>query len=281
MNSLKIAFIISIFFSSTTWACSLWAVSASQTMFLAKNRDWAPNHEQKLKWVQPAKGYKFFGLEASGNEAPGFKMGINEKGLTIVSASLSSIPRKDRLIKNKHGLITEILSDYKSVDEVLEHKEIFKKARPMNYMLADGKKMASIEIALHEKISFDIKETGKLLHTNHILSPELAGDNKKIGPGSVTRYKRLEQLLSLLPNSTVPTMENMKKMSLDKTGGPDASLWRTGSTPKKTRTLSTWIVEYSQTASPTLFIHMANPGKAESEQTLNLDAKFWEKSPAL
>ena len=70
-------------------------------------------------------------------------------------------------------------------------------------------------------------------------------------------------------------------MSLDKTGGPDASLWRTGSTPKKTRTLSTWIVEYSQTASPTLFIHMANPGKAESEQTLNLDAKFWEKSPAL
>ncbi len=244
-------------------------------MFLAKNRDWVANHEQKLEWVQPTKGYKFFGLKALGNEAPGFKMGINEKGLTIVSASLSSIPRKDRLIKNKQGLINDILTNYSSVDEVLTHKDIFKKARPMNYMLADGKKMLNVEVGLNEKIVTEVKEQGQLIHTNHLISPELLSQNKKVGPGSVTRYQRLQELLSKLP---ALKMEEMKKISLDKNAGPDASLWRTGSTPKKTKTLSAWIVEYSQTASPTLYLRLANPGKAESEQTIKIDTDFWKKS---
>lgn len=243
-------------------------------MYLAKNRDWAPNHEQKVEWVQPAKGYKYFGLKALGNEAPGFKMGINEKGLTIVSASLSSIPRKERLIKNKHGLINEILTNYSSIDEVLAHKDIFKKARPMNYMLADGKKMLNVEVGLNEKIVTEVKEQGQLIHTNHLIASELLTQNKKVSPGSVTRYKRLEELLSKLPSLQ---MEEMKKISLDKNGGPDASLWRTGSTPKKTRTLSAWIVEYSQTASPTLYLHLANPEKPESEQTIKIDSEFWKK----
>lgn len=142
-------------------------------------------------------------------------------------------------------------------------------------MLADGKKMLNVEVGLNEKIVTEVKEQGQLIHTNHLMAPELLSQNKKIGSGSVTRYKRLEELLSKLPSLQ---MEEMKKISLDKNAGPDASLWRTGSTPKKTRTLSAWIVEYSQTASPTLYLHLANPGKPETEEIIKIDSEFWKKA---
>lgn len=52
-------------------------------------------HVQVLKMQRPTNGYAYFGLYAEGNDAPGIKEGINEKGLTVVTASAGTIPKPD------------------------------------------------------------------------------------------------------------------------------------------------------------------------------------------
>ena len=59
--------------SNQAAACTLWAVAgadASGGTLISKNRDWKPDHTQKLKLVRPKKGFDYFGLYAEGNDEP-------------------------------------------------------------------------------------------------------------------------------------------------------------------------------------------------------------------
>jgi len=47
------------------------------------------------------------------------------------------------------------------------------------------------------------------------------------------------------------------------TAGADYSIWRTGSAPRKTRTLATWLVSIPALGSPRLYLKTADPGEAE------------------
>ncbi|HOS76345.1 MAG TPA: carcinine hydrolase/isopenicillin-N N-acyltransferase family protein [Verrucomicrobiota bacterium] len=69
-------------------ACTLWGaagVDAGGGTIISKNRDWKPDHVQVLKMQRPTNGYAYFGLYAEGDDAPGIKEGINEKGLTVLA----------------------------------------------------------------------------------------------------------------------------------------------------------------------------------------------------
>jgi hypothetical protein len=72
------------------------------------------------------------------------------------------------------------------------------------------------------------------------------------------------------------TMEDFIKFSGDKNDGPDNSIWRTGSTPQKTRTLATWIVEIPKNDVPTLYVKCANPGEEEKTYEVKLEDKLWK-----
>ncbi len=259
------------------FACTLWAAAgadAGSGTLLSKNRDWAPDHTQVLKHDRSKSGYAYFGLYAEGNRDPGIKSGVNEKGLSIVSASASSIPKKLRAHQpGKRGVIREILSRYASVDELASDAErVFSGARANYYMISDRQKVLLAEVGLEGKFSFKVLEAGVLTHTNHYLDPKLNAFNFSIGQSSSTR---LAQINTLLAQTSRPfTLTQFAALSRDRNDGPDNSLWRNG----KQHTLSSWIVQSPATGPQKLRVLLANPGEAETLYEYTLDEAFWKKN---
>ena len=264
-------------FVFTLNACTLWGVvcdNAAGGTILSKNRDWKPDHTQVLKMNRSGKGYAYFGLYAVGGTEPGIKEGVNEKGLTVVTASASSIPQSKRDNQpGKHSVISKLLSGYSSCDEVLAKKdEIFSVTRAMFIMISDSTKILVVEVGLEGQYAIKTIETGSAVHTNHFLEEKLSVFNTKIGSSSATRLERITELLKTASPSH--TIESFSKISRDQHAGPDNSLWRTG---QNGATLSSWIIETPSHDRPKLKVVMANPGKPEETHTFVLDQKFWSE----
>jgi isopenicillin-N N-acyltransferase-like protein len=256
-------------------ACTLWGAAGAEAgggTLISKNRDWAPDHHQVLKKVRPKKGWAYFGLYAEGNGDPGLKAGVNEKGLTIVSAS-SNLPRSVRADQpDMHGVMIKILTDYDSVDALIANADhVFSRSRANFFLISDRSKVLTVEVGLHGKYALKLNDSGATAHTNHYLDPELASLNpQKIAASSRTRYQRIN---SLLGQSNAPhTLEQFSSLSRDHNDGPDNSLWRNG----KETTLASWIVATPAQGAPRLQVVVANPGEAETTQDIVLDAAFWK-----
>lgn len=258
-------------------ACTLWAAAGDDAdggTLISKNRDWKPDHHQVLKQVHPKKGYAYFGLYAEGNNDPGLKAGTNEKGLTIISAS-SNIPKKVRLSDpGKHGIMTNILTDYASVDAVMADADmLFGASRANFFMIADHSKILVAEVGLGGKYAIKVVNKGTATHTNHYIEPSLAGQfGDKAGKSSSTRYARINELLAQAPRPL--TTEQFATLSRDHHDGPDNSLWRDG----HEFTLASWIVRMPVSGAPHLRVVVANPGETESTQEFMLDDAFWKHS---
>lgn len=262
-------------------ACTLWGAvvtNAPGGTFLSKNREWKPDHAQELRLQRPEKGYAYFGLFAIGGTEPGIKAGVNEKGLTVVTASASCIPAaKKGSQPGKYGVISRLLSGCASCDEVLTKKDaIFSQARSMFVMISDREKILVAEIGLEGKYTVKAVDHGFAVHTNHFLEPELAAFNLAESAGSAVRLKRITQLLGA-PGQPC-TAEASVAFSRDRYDGPDNSLWRTGN-GKSTRTLASWIVETPAAGAPKLRVVLANPGRQEETHTFVLDQVFWRGQP--
>lgn len=261
----------------TLQACTLWGVvctNASGGTLICKNRDWKPDHTQVLKMNRSGKGYAYFGLYAVGGTEPGIKEGVNEKGLTVVTASASSIPQSQRDNQpGKHSVLSKLLSGYASCDEVLAKKdELFSVTRTMFIMISDRTKILVVEVGLEGKYAIKTVENGSAVHTNHFLEEKLAAFNTKMGTSSTTRLDRITELLKA--GSESHSIEAFSKISRDQHAGPDNSLWRTG---KNGSTLSSWIIETPARDAPKLRVVVANPGKPEEMHTFVLDQKFWNE----
>jgi isopenicillin-N N-acyltransferase like protein len=260
------------------YSCTLWGAAgesaSSKGTLIIKNRDWAPDHTQKLKIVTPKSGHRYFGLFAEGNNDSGIKAGINDKELAIISASASSIPRKVRKTQTDvSGIISKILSTYGSVDELLADKQMLSHGRAGFFIISDKIKIAVIEIGLEGTFAIKIRKSGTVSHTNHFLESSMLDQNQKIGKSSISRFDRISRLMS---ESNPPfTVDMFKKFSDDRLNGPDNSIWRTGSTSKSEKTLATWLVENPHAGSPVLYVRLANPGEEQKEFTFIIDEKFW------
>lgn len=266
-----------LLFPLPAWCCTLWAAAgpdASGGTLIAKNRDWKPDHHQLMKLVRPNQGLAYFGLYAEGNDDPGIKAGINEKGLTVISAS-SNIPKKLRAQQpGKHGVITPILSRYASVAALQNDADkIFSEARANFFMVADRSQILVAEVGLDGQHHIEVIDKGSISHTNHYLDAQLAATyNARIGDSSSTRLQRIQTLLAESPRPF--TVAQFITWSRDQHDGPDNSLWRTG----KEHTLASWIVETPANGVPRLHLVIANPGEAETTEDITLDAAFWQKA---
>jgi len=273
---LKILMSLLAVVSSHSSACTLWAVAGEEAgggTLVSKNRDWRPDHTQKLKLVRSKKGFDYFGLYAEGNNDPGMKAGINAMGLSVVSAATSISKSVLGSQPGKHRIMRRILESYASVDALgNEAEQVFSSARAGHFVIADGKKILVAEIGLKGMHRFQIIENGVMAHTNHYLDPELARMyNGMVGPSSVARLARITELLAEGERPFSST--RFAEISRDRRDGPDNSLWRSG----HTRTMASWIVASPTFGAPTLRVVIANPGKAETEQEFVLDEAFWKE----
>ena len=261
--------------AGTLRACTLWGAvvtHAAGGTIISKNRDWTPDHTQVLKLQRPDRGFAYFGLYAEGGSEPGIKAGVNDKGLTVITAAASCIPKGKRDNQpGKHGVISALLAGCANCDEVLAKRDaIFPKTRAMFIMISDRAKIVVAEVGLEGSYALQTVESGAVAHANHFLEQKLSAFNEKTGSSSTTRLARVTQLMAASP---IPcTTEAFAAISRDQHDGPDNSLWRTG---KNTRTLASWIVETPASGAPKLRVVLANPGRPEETQAFVLDAAFW------
>ena len=265
MNHILVNLLIAItlLLTAPVEACTLFAANGSVVddggTLLVKNRDWEPNQHQVIKFVPSKDGYSYFGLYAEGTAA-GMKAGINEKGLTVVSATAGSIPSKERKnMPNKAGSLTKLLKECASVEEALTRTDLF--LGPKILMLADKKSVATIEIGPEGKFSIDQKENDYICHANHYVAEDMLNFNKKIGQSSQKRYERICQLLD--DASSPFSLDVFLNFSNDRNDGPDNSIFRLGSNPANTRTMAVWAVKIPLDSSPEVYVRILNPNEDE------------------
>jgi len=265
-------------FTLPAYACTEWSAAGSWVegggSILAKNRDWVPDHNQTLKLVTPEQGYRYFGIFLEKSQIA-VKGGINECGLVVYNQAASSIPRKERdVMPYTKNLTHTILTQCKTVDDVIKIAPTF--LGPMMLTIGDKTKTAYIEIGPENKTAIQENSNGVLYHTNHYIQENMLENNKKSGESSTIRYERIQQLLE---RTNLPfTINDFITMSEDQNDGPDNSIWRIGSSPKKARTLATFIVQLPTSGSPLLYIKVANPGQAPQYYHLRADDIFSGKT---
>lgn len=241
-------------------ACTLWAaagdsVSGGGTL-LGKTYDWWPDHQLQLR-VLDRGGYRIVSLYAVGNDHPGTRAGVNEKGFIIVRASPPSyleVPENYKGVTN----VNTVLSRYAGVAEALAALEAGKWTMGPGFsVLADGKEVAAVEFGLDGAYAITSRtRSGTVHHTNHYLSPGLAALNKGVTRSSLQRYDRIGELLAA---KGTHDYADFRQYSADQT------LWRTGTTPKAVRTLAAWVVRQAPDGTAVLYLKLANPGKPVAE----------------
>ncbi|MDF2502112.1 MAG: peptidase acyl-coenzyme A:6-aminopenicillanic acid acyl-transferase [Anaerosporomusa subterranea] len=256
-------------------ACTLWAANGNTVegggSLIVKNRDWSPDHQQNVKLITPDHGYRYMGLFTPDGLHKGLKAGINEKGLVVVSATAGSIPAKERNgMKYTHALSVRLLKECSSVEEAIAKTNLF--VGPQILMIADRQKVATIEIGPEGNFYVMLKENGAIFHTNHYIAEAMLEFNRISAPSSQKRYSRIGELLN---SAAQPyDLDTFITFSKDQNDGADNSIFRTGSTPKKTRTMAVWAVSIPQSMSPELYVRILNPGEAERVLRINTEDVF-------
>lgn len=222
---------------ATALACTLWAAAGDSVggggTLLGKTYDWVPDHQLQLR-VLARGGYRVVSLYAVGNEHPGTRAGINEKGFVIVRASPPSyleVPENYKGVTN----VNKVLSRYAGVAEALAALEAGKwKMGPGFAVLADGKEIASVEVGLNGAyVIAGRTSSGVVYHTNHYLVPGFAAFYQGGSNSSRKRYGRIKELMAAKGSHAADDFRQY---------GADAVLWRTGTKPTTTRTLASWII---------------------------------------
>ena len=281
--SLLSFFICIIITTLPVGACTLWASTGKAVKdggtILAKNRDWGAKNVTLVKFRKKEGKLSYYGIfgEKKG-KSTGVKAGINEKGLAIASASVSTLPKKDRKYppgSKKLSMNKYILSNFGSVDEVLKNQQIFAQCSPTFYIIGDKNKIAEIEIAPGGKYSIKTRENGSFAHSNqYSQNSEFLKFNKRKNTSSASRLKRISALTG---EKNAPfSFEDYIKISKNTDDGADNSIWRTGSSPKKSRTLASFIVRIPKEGYPKIYMRIADYNKKIKEYHLDLDESFWE-----
>lgn len=264
-----------LFLTAYGFACTIWASAgdlvADGGVIVAKNRDNRSSLHSRLGLVFPAKGYRFLGILDV--EADGYVVAaVNEKGLVVVNASANSVQRSKRHVANE-DVMQKILESFDSVDSLSKEKEFFRKTHPAIYIIADSAKIMSVEVALRGQVTVTIKDSGTLAFTNHYTSESLSDANEKISRESLSRLKRINQLLDGLPKAH--TLDDFISLSRDRNAGAAGAVMRTSRKGSGIRTLATWIIRLEPGSAPTVYAQVFNEGKKPETFAAKLDRKFW------
>lgn len=255
-------------------ACTLFAANGTKFVagggtLVAKNRDWRPA-KQMARLVLPPSGNKYYGLFAGKN----YKFnaaGINDKGLMVAMSTAGSIPQKERLsykrFKSAEGLRTNeyLLRYYNSVEDVLKTKEPVWQ-EPVNFILADKKMVAYVEVGPQGKLAVKKVKNGTLYHTNHYIEQAMLPYNQKIGKSSAVRYERIKELMT--KQQSPFTLERFVEISQDKNAGANNSIYRVGSKPNSSQTLANFIVYIPPRGYPQLWLKYRQVPEDKGRETI-------------
>jgi hypothetical protein len=257
-------------------ACTLFAAIGHSVRgggaIIAKNRDRCPL-ASGLKVFVPQAGYRHLGLVSLNSPTEPAVAGINEKGLVVVDASPSSLPLQEEDY-SAIPLTQALLTRCASVDEVLAQKELFRTSYPVFEMVADRHQVALIEVAPGGQVAIQVRDQGTLSHTNHYLSSQLLWANQLAHDSSKVRLGRIKRLLDRQRGPV--DFADFLVFSQDRQAGPDNSINRLGSTPRKTRTLATFVVHVAD-AAPHVFVRISNPGEPDRMVNFRLEPGLWTK----
>jgi hypothetical protein len=238
---------------------------------IVKNRDRTPRRSA-LKFFAPPGGFKYLALVDADTPNGSAVAGVNEKGLAVVDALPGNLPAQAEN-PGAVNLTGALLRRCASVDDVLACQDLFRASYPVIEMVADGRRMAVIEIGPRGRVAITVRDQGVLCHTNHYLDPRLRDANGKPNSSSCMRYGRIGRLLS---RQTCPfALEDFLAFSQDRHDGPDDSICRRGSTPTETRTLATWIVAHPAAGVTRVFVKITNPGEPQKIVNLRLNPTWW------
>ena len=261
-------------------ACTLWSASgeaAGGGTILAKNRDFTPDSHGRLALVRPQEGLAYLGFYALVKERERLVAGVNEAGLTMVGATAGSLPRAERDVPSRvKSLMAKILADSKGVDQALAHMDWFAGHAPVMYMLSDAAKTAWVEVGVDGKVAWREAAQGTLTHTNHYVSDELAPINMKAGPSSQARLQRIRELLA---DQKGFTLEDFETFGSDRSDGPDNSIFRTGSTPRSSRSMARFLVRTKPGQPPRAWVTGYDDPDKPWTFRRELDPEFWEQIP--
>ena len=270
-----LAFLLAL--PATSAACTLWAATGSRVShgetLIAKNRDNSSNFSTELRFVSREKGFRFVALFDP--EADGYVVsGINEKGLTVVNASATTVPPEKRNVA-KEDLTERILTSFSSVDEVAGEEAMFAESHPAFYMIADTGKIAMIEVAPGRKVSIKVTANGVLTHTNHYTDGRLAEANERSAGGSGKRLARINRLLG---TGKPLSFYRFIAMSEDKFGPGGESVRQVCGRTKSVCTLASWVVLLPHEGLPRLYVKIEGKDQTEKVREFTLDTSFWEKA---
>lgn len=238
---------------------------------MGKNRDNRSSLHSRLGLVFPAKGYRFLGILDI--EADGYVVAaVNEKGLVVVNASANSVQRSKRHVATE-DVTQRILENFDSVDSLSKERDLFRKTHPAIYIIADSARIMSVEVAPRGNVAITVKDNGTLAFTNHYVSESLSDANEKISRESLSRLKRINQLLGGLPKAH--TIDDFISLSRDRNGGAPGAVMRISRKGSSIRTLATWIIRLEPGSAPTLYAQVLNEGKKPETFAAQLDQKFW------
>ena len=241
-------------------------------LLIAKNRDWNESSKTSLKVIFPKKGYKYLAMYAEGEDG-GVKGGINEAGLVVFTATASCVRKEDRYSEEK-GKIRLILTECRTVDDVIKNQNKYLLGRTQFIIIGDNKELARVEISPDNRANIERKLNGTLYHTNHYLCREFLSFNEKSGESSLKRCNRVSKLLD---SKSPMSLEDMIKISNDKNDGSDNSIWREGSSVGKPRTLMNMSVFVPLNGFARVYIKMANSRSSQKTGFLILDNDIWNK----
>lgn len=254
-------------------ACTLFAANGPDWVqgggtLIAKNRDWKPEWQEMRLNEQGT--YRFYGIYTGDAQRMQLRGGVNEKGLAVLSASASAIPKRERMSMPQaaHSALRTLLSDCASVDEALCHTELW--LGPKFLLLADADKIACIEIAPEGVYRLQVLANAPLVHTNHYLEPDLIGANERIGPSSAARYARMS---ALLQDGPLPyELQDFIRFSQDQADGPDNSIWRTGSRTGSEQTLASLVFHLQKGQTPEIYVKIRYaPDEQGQEDVFTID----------
>ena len=239
-------------------ACTVFAAAGPELVpsggtLVGKVRDERPA-KQIVKTVASGDGYAFVGLFVGDNER--YNMGVNEKGLVVFRTTAGSIPKKVRSrsvrYKSPAGLSghEQIIRHCATVEEALKSGVFLE---PTNYVIADRKKIAYVEVLPDGTHASRVYDRGRFAHTNHYLMPEHQAGNVKIGESSRIRYERITTLMD--EQAKPYSMEDFIAWTKDRHDGPDNSIERIGVPGKSSSTtLSAMVVHIPPEGDPEIYL---------------------------
>lgn len=276
---------------SRVCACTLFSAAGSDVagrgVLIGKNRDQLPAFGT-LKIVTP-EGHGNRYLAVLYGTFP--SMGINEKGLALVSATS---PDRDETTGGSVNSV--ILSSYDSVAGVLSDLHSFSRYGSQFFIVADRYRTARIEIAPDTEQPTNVVATvtsnGVLAQTNHYLEQSFLHLNYDVdgnlihgkpGTSSGERYARIAALLDGRLSGHLPPFDinDFVVFSRDHTEGDNNSVYRTACADDASGecTLATFIASMPGNGSPAVYVRLNNQysGGAQHSCGFVMTDDFWTK----